>query len=545
MKRCLLIGIFIVCHLVIYGQSLKDEVKVTFGKVEKRSSEDDFYKVNIIGSDNNGIYVIGTPYYQYYKGQSVIIKKEPYRILRYSHDLNSFKSQAIDLQYDKAELNYEFAFYINQKIYLFSSFQNHDHKKTYLFVQTIDKNTLKPNSQYKKIAEIDYANESKYKQASFNFSLSPNQKKVLIYYSLLNKHNGILGNGFEVLGDNMETIWSLKNIPTPATSGVFSFKEYKVDNQGEVFILGRTYKDNKEFAYSKYFEKNWFLSNTRTLLEDPVYATYLLHFGKSKGLIRQIPLVIEGKRLKDVAITFKNNQEILGTGFYSSKDKISVSGVFTFTLKKDGKAIENIHKKDFDKEFITQGMDDKEKQKTLAKLEKGKEYEKYIYLLSEVKSLSSGGQVFIAEQLRQEKKRKRVGNEVYTQNVFHHHAILAIDIAPNGSINWMKKIPKQQYSREESILNSSFGLFEKKDKLYFIYNDIAKRNIGISDRVKNSKAMMAELDRKGNYRVAELFSKDDSGINLRPLDFHQVNGNEVVFYGNTSFVSGYVKFSFK
>lgn len=167
--------------------------------------------------------------------------------------------------------------------------------------------------------------------------------------------------------------------------------------------------------------------------------------------------------------------------------------------------------------------------------------DEYQYILSDIRKRKGGGYVLVAEQLTHELKKKTVGREVTYENHYQHHALLVVDVAEGGSINWLQKIPKKQYAEELSVFYTSYALLEKDDKLYFIYNDISKKDLNIAHWVKRSKVNMAELDKEGKLRQAELFTSEEAGINYRPTEFRQTGDGDLLMYGQKKLKSGYVK----
>jgi hypothetical protein len=72
----------------LLAQSLKEEVSVSFSPVEKMTKKKHYFlKTAIITDDSEGFYVIGTPFYELYKDQTPFVKKQPYRLVRFTKDM--------------------------------------------------------------------------------------------------------------------------------------------------------------------------------------------------------------------------------------------------------------------------------------------------------------------------------------------------------------------------------------------------------------------------------------------------------------------------
>lgn len=91
-----------------------------------------------------------------------------YTVDKYDSNLKFLKSALLELKQEKNDMNLAFSVMSkNEDIFLFSTYQNTKNKVKYLFSQTLNKSTLKPNNDLKKVAEIDYKDFSKYNPGNF------------------------------------------------------------------------------------------------------------------------------------------------------------------------------------------------------------------------------------------------------------------------------------------------------------------------------------------------------------------------------------------
>jgi hypothetical protein len=132
---------------------------------------------------------------------------------------------------------------------------------------------------------------------------------------------------------------------------------------------------------------------------------------------------------------------------------------------------------------------------------------------------------------------------VQTKNQYTYHYvrndIVFININPDGSIEWMKRVPKKQHTVNDNGIYSSYSVSVMKDKIYLIYNDHVK-NIGRTDpkklkfMKKPSKAvtMLAVMDAKGEVQKKALFPAKDHKTIVRP-GFYLQDSKSVIIYSES------------
>ncbi len=200
---------------------------------------------------------------------------------------------------EKKDRDFEDVLYLNGELLLFSSLLDKDLQKKLLFVETVDKTSLTPNGDTRKIGEIDY--DRKRNSGSFGFKLSDDTSKVLIYYTLPYKEREAEKFGIQVFDTKMNQLWEEK-ITLPYANELFSLDSYQVDNEGNVVLLGRLY--NQVAKERRNGEVN--------------YKYIVLTYAPDDD-VEEYEAKIDGKFLTDMEIAVDKEGDLVCAGFYSNK----------------------------------------------------------------------------------------------------------------------------------------------------------------------------------------------------------------------------------
>ena len=211
---------------------------VSWGKELKEPSNS--YLSEILGSDASGFYALRLRQ----KGGMSGTKPQKIFIEKYDRDMDLRKAKEIDLRYKKKKRDFEKMLYLNGQFYLFTSFNNKAHKANYLFVQSLRKKSLNLSNKIKKISETPARDE--YREGKFNFHVSKDSSKVLIYSQLPNQKRASEKFSLKVFDNNMDLIWD-KDIILPYPDNRFAISDYRVDNNGNVYLLGVLYQNSSGF----------------------------------------------------------------------------------------------------------------------------------------------------------------------------------------------------------------------------------------------------------------------------------------------------------
>ncbi|HXA01475.1 MAG TPA: hypothetical protein VNW99_05765 [Cytophagaceae bacterium] len=488
-------------------------VQVTMGeeyKAPRRSTLS-----GVIGHDETGIYTLSV------RG----LFSNVLTIEHFDKQLKRTKFQEIELIKDKKERNFEFIIHSSGKLYLFSSFYDQKLKKTTLFSQTVSKETLALNNDLKNVAEI--TSESRHNSGGFNYRISKDKSKIMIFYNLPYEKTEPEKFGFHVYDVDLNELWT-KSISLPYSDGLFTISTYKVSDKGNVFLLGKIYEEkSKDVRFGKVNFKYTILS-----------------YSNSENTVKEYGVSLGEKFLTDMQIAITPNEDIVCAGFYSDKGMHSIKG--TYFLRVDGATKEIVSKstKEFGLNFITLEMTEKQAAKTKRRAEKGKDTELYEYDLDNLILRDDGGAVLVGEQYY-----VRVTTSTYTTanggmstvTTYHYYYndVIVINIDPSGNIQWAVKVAKDQHTINDGGFFSSYALHVNKDNIYIIFNDNPKNmsaNLAPGKRYnfvpyKESEVVIAQIDHHGNITKKSLFSSLKKDIITRPKVCKQISEKEMVIFG--------------
>ncbi len=531
-KTIIILGLLTFSILISFGQSKSKKVDILWGLEQKKSKRSTLS--DIVGYDKTGIYAIKT------QNTGLIGYNTKITLEHYNNKMNQTKSVEINLEEQNKKTYFEFIIQLNNELYLFSSFKNQKLKRNFLFVQSINKKTLQFNKDLKKIAEINYSGKSKFNAGNFDFVLSRDSSKVLIYYNLPYDKYGSEKFGFNVFDNNLNELWE-KKITLPYKEELFDVEDYLIDNNGNVHLLGMIFKDKRKDKRRG----------------EPNYKYQILSYLNDGESIKEYPIKIEGKFLTDMQIAVNDEQDMICGGFYSNVGTFSIIG--SYFIKVDGKTKEITAKsfKEFGIDFITQNMSQRKENKAKAKAAKGKNVELYEYDLDNIILKNNGGAMLVGEQyyVRVITNTYRSSSGVMSTSTtyyYYFNDIIVINMSPDGNIEWAEKIAKRQLTTNDRGFYSSYTLSVVGDKMYFVFNDNPKNlfykgegKLYNFNKGKESLTVLVELDSDGKQTREALFSSGEADILTRPKVCEQISENEMILFGQRRKTHRFAKITFK
>lgn len=531
-KITILIAVLTYLVLPVLCQGQSKEVGIVWGPEEKESKKTTLN--DIVGYDKSGIFAYKTRSKGLYGFNSIIILEH------FNQKLELTKSIEIELEYQKKEMNFEYFIHLNNNLYVFSSFTNQKSKKKYLFYQTIEKNTLSVNKDLKKVAEIDYDGNSKYNSGNFQYELSRDSSKLLVYYNTPFEKGEKEKFGLHVFNNKMEELWN-KEITLPYIEELFEVEDYLVDIFGNVHVLGTLFNEKRK-------EK---------VKGEPNFQYQIISYSENGQKKNMYPVKIEGRFLTDMQIEINDNQELICGGFYSDEGTYSIKGSYFLKIDTDSKNILTKNFKEFDFEFITEGMTEREEKKAKKKEEQGKSVELYEYDLDDIILKDDGGAVLIGEQyfIRTVTHSHYDGNGGwYTSTSYHYNYndIIVINISSDGKIIWNEKIAKKQVTSNDGGFYSSYALNVTEDKLHFVFNDNPKNlsedleegKLYNFNRSRESVVALVTVDSEGNQKRKALFSSKESETLTRPKVCKQISEKNMILFGQEKKYHRFIKLIF-
>jgi hypothetical protein len=484
-----------------YGQKasvlLGDEIKVS----SRRGTLED-----IVGHDPTGFFALRSN------------SRTEVMLEHYDNNLKAITQTELDLGRKKEEREYERILDVNEQLYLFSSLNQSKTRKNVLYVQRIDKKTLKPEAQVRQVADIDYTRRNN--DGNYGFYISPNKLYALVYYNLPFDKGDPEKFAFTVMDKNMEVVWH-KDVKLPYNDELFNVEDFIVDNQGNVHILGIVYRGKPK-------EKVKGLPN---------YDYHVLSYTSQGNVFKEYTVNLKKNFITDMQITVRDNGEIIGSGFYSENGTTTIKGTFFVALDNRSKSIGKEHVQEFNEQFLTEFMSER-------KARKGKEL--YKYDLKRFQLRDDGGAVLIAEQYYitvVQQAPRMSGNGLMTSGsttyLYTYNDIIVTSINPNGTIEWTRKIPKRQVTSNDGGYFSSFTYAVLKDKMYFVFNDHnrnltnpnAENPANFNGATKESVVVLVSIDSKGNMDKQPLMNRRSIEVTIRPKVSEQITDNELILFG--------------
>jgi hypothetical protein len=483
---------------------------------------------DIVGHDATGIYAVEV---------RTGFSNSDYTLEHYNTDFSPTKSFDLEIETGREKAVVNNILYLKGKLYIFYASPDRKTKKNRLSLQEIDKGTLKPKGDIKKIGEIDYEGKRQRNNGDFYCKTSRDSSKILIVYSLPYEEDTPQKFGFHVLGNQLNTLWQ-KDIVLPYPDELFDITNFRVDNEGNAYLLGKVFKEKRK-------EKRRGLPN---------YSYEVIACRDAGSNIQQYPISIEDRFLTDMQIEIQDAQTIVCAGFYSEKGTVSIRGTYFLKVDAATKTIKAKNFKEFDIGFITQNMRASEAKKAARKEKQGGEVELYEYDLDKLLVGKDGSAILIAEQyFVRAVTRYRMINGVsstYIVNHYYYNDIIAVKMDPSGEIAWAKKIPKTQHTVEDGGFYSSYALAIVRGNLCFIFNDNPS-NLDLEDdekadnfKITKSIVVLACLDPKGNLTKKPIFNAKDAEVITVPKVCEQISNSEVVLFGQRKKTQQFGRLSF-
>lgn len=515
MKKIIFLLLFILpISISTKAQITNDNVDILWGKEFKDSKKNSMN--DVIATDETGFYTLSSKRGGYSGNETITVS-------HFNNSANLLQSSEVELVKDKKEMKFEFFVQMQDQLFVFASYADKKVKKNYLYVQSMNKKSLQVNNDRKKLAEIPYQNKFFKGAGAFNYSMSRDSSKIIVFYFLPYEEYGNEKFGFHVLDSEMNELWS-NNITLPYTDELFEVKTHLLDNFGNVHVLGK-----------KYYDK---LKDRRK--GNPNYNYVVLSYYKGESEAREYDVAVKEKFLTEMQFEINLDHELICAGFYSNKGMSGADGCFYLKIDSESKEIVVENFMEFDLDFITQNMSDKDENKVRKKEAKGKDAEVYNYELDELIIGDDGSVFLVGEKYYVTTSTTTSSNgQTKTSYTYHYDDIIVVRIDFGGNIMWAEKVGKKQKSTNDFGFYSSYTLSVIGDKLYFIFNDhiknINKKNENdeyeVFRKKKNSAIALVEVNPEGEQKRISLASSEDVEVMTRPKVCEQISGNELILFG--------------
>lgn len=527
MKTLLTLLLIISAIIKLSAEEITYNVKST--EVFRNKSMEHSAGLKAIGSINEHAYVLYQPFTAIYSGATIGGGKMTHYIGKFDKDVNLVKKTKLDLDQNGKDVDFEGVQIINNKILVFFSFQNEEKRKHFLFACSVDAESLEIQNDTKMIAELDYSGISKYKRTSVQYEISEDESKIMFFYTVLDKKNESLRFAVHVYDNDLNSIWKT-NVSPKFQEGVFSYKQFRLDNNGDVYLLGAHYADNKNYYDSADFKDKGFFSKDTYFTDMPNF-TYQLYRYYNNGKEEDYKNIsLESKFIRSMNFTVLDGV-VSVNGIFSNPETISARGAFTFKLNPTNGQKTDLSTEVFSTEIIEKGFSENELKRFQRSIKDKSEYDPFDYIISDIKTLSDGSKYYTAEQFIQGTKREKSDNQIIYTPIYLYNDVFIVRLSANNSIESVDKISKRQYALTTSRYNS-FIDFEKDGNLYFIYNTI-KRKDSMFKHAEIGDTYISRISKDSN--VEKIYATPESNKAPRMMPNTMVElPNHSVLYGMMS-----------
>lgn len=474
-------------------------VHVDWGNVEKSARRT--VTTKIIGRDASGFYVLS---------QKSIGRDEIY-LEKYDNKSNQlFQKELVFPSPDGKKVAFENILMVDDQLLMFTSFYNKKQDKNYAFVSKVSKDGTVDN-KFKQIDEITA--EKKRNNGNFDFILSHDSSKILVYHNEPYEKNAQERFSVKVMDKDLNILWG-KEISVPFRDKDFSISNYTVSNDNKVYMLAKIQEGKREKKGGK-----------------PNYKYIVLSYAEKEKEPNEYLISLGDKFISDITFELDGKNNLTCAGFYSQKNSSGVGGTFFMKIDAKSKNVTSKNIKDFDAKILGQFMSERKAKKESSELAN--------YDIRKLITKEDGGSVLVAEQyyVIQRTYTTTTNGVTTTRTVtyYYYNDIIMVDIAKSGDINWVTRIPKMQVTTEDGGYYSSFALCIYKDKIHLVYND-NKKNVSNYDpkkmrqmgKVKKTVTMLVTVDSKGEYTKTPLFTNKKAAAIARPKLHLQTTKDELV-----------------
>ena len=502
---------------------------VKFGEpfdAPKRSTLSD-----IIDHDASGFFAVKM------RAKGFISRYASYTLDHYGKNMNPTGSIDLDIQEEGYDCYITEFLPLGGRLFVFYSYQNTKTKHHIEMVDEIDKKTLKTKRVQQVIGDIDYSGNSKRNSGSFSIRVSRDSSKVLLYFDLPDAQGDPEQLGFKVLDSNMTPVWE-KTVTLPYKGGLYDVQALRVDNTGNVYMLGLAYKERR--AEKRNGEPNYTYEA----------VAYTENGNRSKKYLISLP----DKFITDMQIEVQNNTLVCG-GFYSEQGTYSIRGTYFLTVDAASGEVKTKSFKEFGIDFISQNLTERQAKRAARREEQGKDPEIYNYDLHRLLIGRDGSAVMIGEQffVRVSTQTTFINGSAQTRQIYHYYYndIIAVKMDAEGQILWAEKIAKAQHSMNDGGFFASYALALVNGKICFIFNDNPD-NLDYDGKgrptntiLRKAAVVLVSLDKEGKQTKQPLFTSKDVEVMIRPKVCEQISNHEVILFGQRGKHQQFASVAFK
>lgn len=456
-------------------------------KVDVAGAEKSFQRtfLKVIGQNEKGFFILKSP--------SVFNNKQEQLRLRDNKAEISFVNNALttvwtyQLNYLNPEAEIQDIGLFNDSLYLFYALINKEYNKNELFAQKINIARGIPDTNPVVIDEINF--DKKRNRGMFYIMKSKNNKLLCTMYKQNNPDDEKLTIHVNVLDTALAIKWT-NTYKTDYYDGVLFLNDFKITNNGDVYILTSLDLDKK-------------------LLRDKKYTLNIANANNTK--LNMLSIVLDKYFINDVKmeIDYINNQIVMA-GFYSELNSFSSAGIVYVNIKFD-----DLKPKLYTESFKAKFLNEFNTERTV-----NRGTELINYYIDRIILRTDGGVILISESnYVTESTNYNSYYQLYTTSyTYHYDNILLFSINPNGKIHWESIVRKNQVSEDDAAFYSSFIASLDADKVHLIFNKYIRKSTDVVNCTINNKGESTE----------KVIIKENDNLLIMPGGGRQISADQIV-----------------
>lgn len=426
----------VIFFLLSFYSAFSQTPKLEFGPKVTIPDKEEFRFGAMIGTDETSMYML--KHDKRTNGREVTTYLNSVNYENGAYLLTKYAETRGDIDY-----RLEYSTMLNGQITMLLSAQDTKKNTVNLYAETINKKTLLPNNDIRKIDETPYTGTSRYytfmKMPYFIIKVSPDSSKMLLLHFDPNEMHTIENYEYVVLDNSLNLLYKRK-FKCGNDSKLEELIDFSIDNKGVAHFLFKTFKDKKKEIVD----------------EKPNYAYCIISADKNEGPVAKTKININGKIVPKLSLMVDKKGNLVCGGAVIDNEFDYFSGVFISVIDPITKTtiVEKANP-------ISQSIfanDPAEKRKTKDEIYRN-------YQLNSV--LSDKGYYFVFEQ-----------NQFVQGNVplLARNNILVVNMSETGELNYKLKIHKEQLELNdfyEYRLAKSTSFFPtlNEGKLFLFYNE--------------------------------------------------------------------------
>lgn len=456
----------------------------------------------IIGQDETGIYV---------RRQMSTRLRTRYELVRYSHAMVREKATplALELEGKQVELHDELLY--NGQLLLLTTYINLQQKARYLFVQTVDKQSMTVSAKPRLLATMDFEDGSRNREGEFAIRVAPDSSHLMVVVARAGKKKAQRVMTYHVFDRNLDMLWK-KSVTYEFANAQLNDISLRVDRRGYAWLMvGIGAADEDDETPDTYQVYQYRPDAT---------ITYRLDHG--------------GNDLQEMNITLDQADRIVIWGLYrevAHREKQYMTGVCTAIIDAETAPTVPLRLEALAPDALVHAFapDKWTKSRNEKRRDKGKDYQYYWYALRGTQLLPDGGMLIHGEKWLITRHNKYNNSTYYEVNRYNYHDFIAMRLSASGKIEWVRSIPKRQRAGQSRGSWASYACLPSQDKLRFCFNG-PRENLNWDGKgqpeyfwkMTGAVAMYVEVDADGNVSPRKaLFDGDLNFLfrtyNLEPL----------------------------